>query len=240
MDNANRGNRWNNTSGAILVETAVSFAVTAILMCTVIAVLAVGLRSFGKIQTAANAELVSELLLDKITEEIAAAGPGTTASGSNWSFLEGNKEETTLYTQDTPAVPAAAWLAFENGHGIPVAVYAAEEEEWDDGMERGSGYLYIRYYDCGNESAYMPENGFWQLDPKLYLGFRISRLLFSRPHPEIPNVFRIDLELEHERTGWRYASCRYTKNRNLPGDRDGVMAEQGDREPESVEEWPNR
>lgn len=229
------GAALDNTSGAVLMETAVSFVLAAMLLCLAAAVLTVGLRCFQRMQAGARAELVSELLLDKISGGIAAAGPGSRASGSNWSFLAGNTEETLSCSEDGPDLPACAWLAFEDRYGIPAAIYAAEG---DGSPERGSGYLYIHYFACDGELRCVPEDICWHFDPKVYMGFKISRLLFSRPVPERGNVFRIDLELEHEQTGWKHASYCYIRNMNLPEDEEAVLMGQGEREPETTDEWP--
>lgn len=225
----------DNTSGAVLMETAVSFVLAAMLLCLTAAVLTVGLRCFQRMQAGVRAELVSELLLDKISGEIAAAGPGSRASCSNWSFLAGNTEETISCFEDGPDLPACAWLAFEDRYGIPAAIYAAEG---DGSPERGSGYLYIHYFACDGDLRCVPEDICWHFDPKVYMGFKISRLLFSRPVPEQGNVFRIDLELEHEQTGWKHASYCYIRNMNLPDHEEAVLTDQGEREPETTDEWP--
>lgn len=227
----NRGFLFRNADGAVLAELIVSFSLTAILMCSAVFILASGLRAFQRIQAGVYAELVSELLLGKISEEIAAAAPGCTASGSNWNFLVGNMDDRVQPSSDAPDLPAASWLAFEDRHGTPAAIYASEGE---DGAARGSGYLYIRYYAYGGEEGQAPEEIHWHFDPEIYMGFRISRLLFSQPDPEKRNVFRIDLELEQEQTGWRHASFCYIKNYNLAEDSSAVLAGQGEREPENV------
>lgn len=223
-----------NTSGFVLTEMIAAFTLTAILFCSVIFVMSSGLRGFQRMQAGARAELVSELLLEKISGEIASAEPSAVASGSDWSFLIGDAEESVLYPADGREMPAAAWIAFENRYGTPEAIYAAEEE---DGMSRGSGYLYIRYYADDGDFLYVPEEICWHFDSKVYMGFRISRLLFSHPSPERRNVFRIDLELEHEQTGWKHASYCYIKNINLSEDSVDVLTEQGKTEPGSTDVW---
>ena len=226
--------RRKHSSGAVLTEVIISFALTALLLSSAIFVITAGIRGFQRLRAGARANLVSELLLDKISGEIAAAEPGSTASGSNWSFLVGDAQENISAVSGAPAIPAAAWIAFEDRYGIPAAIYAAER---DDSAERGHGYLYIRYYTDGEENAGIDEDICWHFDPKVYMGFRINRLLFSRPEPERRNVFRIDLELEHEQTGWKHASYCYIRNMNLRDDSRAVLTEQGAMEPEAVEAW---
>lgn len=208
--------------GVTLVELAVTFALVGILMAASAAVLISGLNLYTRITAASHAELVADLLLEKISGEISAAVSPEHDGDGYYFWLEQNED--------------AGWVAFQNRNHRPVAIYASTSSEEERTPENlGRGQLYVKYYA-------LPEKGTaevnWHYDSKVYMGYQIENLSFRRDDPDgHPNVVRIDLTLKHSRSGFAYTTFRYVKSYdfNQKSDAMGVPNDGSTELPEEAE-----
>jgi len=120
------GRKCREISGAMLMELAVTFALSGVFMVLAAAVLTSGMRLFYRVESDARAGMVCNLILDKISGEIAAAAGHT------------------VYYPEPEKDGDPERIMFENRDGNPVAIYAdqagdgaarqlvikAGEEEW--------------------------------------------------------------------------------------------------------------
>lgn len=187
-----------------LVELIVTFALIGLFMTASSFVLTSSLRLFTHMQSVSSAVTVSDVLLDKIAGEIAAAKePNMNQDevafdyGGYYVWL-GKDDE-------------SEWITMWNRSGSPLAIYAEPD-----------GALCLKYYETvrgevGTEfkadSVKVPEMD-WHFDPGVYMGYHITEggLTFTREDPDDhPNVIRIDLEITNDRTGFTYQAFRYAE-----------------------------
>lgn len=198
-----------DSSGLTLVELIVTFALIGMFMTAATFVLSNSLRMFQRMESTSKAVTVSDLLLDKISGEIAAADVDTKDVRGEYYFWLGGGA-------DDPESTGASWVAFCNRSKSPISIYES------------GGRLIIKYYavtdeDKVGESVKPVKEIDWKFDDNVYMGFKIKSLTFSRPQPNShPNVICIDLVLENERSGFVYSTYRYAGNYNYDGISTGI------------------
>lgn len=193
--------RWRkNVRGMTLVELIVTLALMGIFMTAVSLLITSGARMLYRMQSVSNAVVVSELILGKVTGEIAAADVEREGKTTGYYFWIGDHDQ------------GEDWVVFSNPSGNPIAIFADE------------GRLILRYYAVTEESLVenriedLAGEGDWEFEDEAYRGYQISSLIFTRPQPDThPEVLRVDLTLEHSQTGYVYAAYRYGKNYNFDG-----------------------
>lgn len=197
--------------GTTLVELIVTFALIGLFMTAATGMLTSSLQMFGRMQATSSAITLSDLILDKVSGEIAAADIPKKTEGSNSGYYFWLEPE--VATQGVKS----RWVVFRNRSKSPVAVFAAPATEGGeaDVTRMGKGQLYIRYYAVSKEEQKAVEEIDWHFDSKVYMDYTIENLSFSRENAgEHPNVVRIDLTLRNTKTGFEYSSYRYAENYN--------------------------
>lgn len=197
-------NPIKGNAGITLVELIVTFALIGLFMTAASFVLSNSLRMFQRMESTSKAVTVSDLILDKISGEIAAADVERADKEQGYYFWLGGGA-------DDPESNGSQWVAFCNRSKSPISIYQSD------------GRLIIKYYaisdgNSGGNVVKPVEEIDWKFDDNVYMGFKIESLTFSRPQPvKRPNVICIDLKLKHERTGFTYSAYRYASNYNYDG-----------------------
>lgn len=189
-------------SGVTLVELIVTFALIGLFMTAASFVLTSSIRLFTRMQSVSSAVTVSDVLLDKIAGEISAARQPN-MNKDDVAFDHGGYYIWMGKDKDSE------WITMWNRSGSPMAIYAEPD-----------GALCLKYYETvrgsvGAETTdstkTVPEMD-WHFDKGVYMGYRITKLTFTREEPEnYPNVIRIDLEIHNDRTGFTYQTFRYAE-----------------------------
>lgn len=186
-------NKIRENAGMTLVELIVVFALVGIFMVAATFMLTASLRMFERMQATSQAVTVSDLILDKISGEIAAA---ENEKGGYYFWLEKETD--------------ASWTAFCNRSGSPISMFAE------------NGELILKYYEMASQSQKTNLNEIdWRFDKNVYMNYKISHLGFSFPDfSNHPTVVKIDLTLTNQRTGYEYQTTRYAENYNFDFDSD--------------------
>ncbi|MDO4327892.1 MAG: hypothetical protein Q4C66_00960 [Lachnospiraceae bacterium] len=177
---------WNlGQNGYTMVEAIVSFALTGMFLTAAGIILSQSLRLHYRMKSTIDAVTVSDILLDKITGEIAGAKnsryPGSTVI-----------------------------LTLEGRNGCPSIIFTNREDrivEITRTGEEGNPYLLLWYYP----TKFDPEENPWTYDEKLYQGFVIQELNFEALEREVgipSNVIRVSLTLHNPRSGFTYSVSR--------------------------------
>lgn len=205
--------------GMTLVELIVTFALLGLFMTAASSMLTSTLQLFTRMQATSRAITVSDMLLDKISGEIAAA------------ILPPNESTDGYYFWLQPKTAAdsdgkSRWIVFRNRSKSPIAIFAAEAEAGSGktnvkadvstiGKENLNGELFIRYYEVSENSQRKVPDLDWHLDSRAYMGYVIKDLWFEREHSDShPNVVKIHLTLYNPRTEFEYTTFRYAENYN--------------------------
>lgn len=171
--------------GYTLVEAMVSFALTGIFLVSAAAILSQSIRLHYRMKSTADAVVVSDILLDKITGEIAGAkNSKTSVSG------------VILTSEGRTGCPS---ILLTNREDRMVEITRTEEE--------GNPYLLLWYYPIKADS----DENLWTYDAKLYQGFVIEALDFEKLEREdggSSNVIRVSLTLHNPESGFTYSASR--------------------------------
>lgn len=219
--------RWfrrqrDNTAGVTLVELVVTFALLGIFMTAVSLMMSSSLRLFTRMQATARAVTVSDVLLDKVAGEIAAAREPE--MDSNYDASQG-------YYFWLESDAASPWVTMWNRSGSPLAIYAEPDPAGGSG-----NVLCLKYYETVRGDDYEAEHATrvpevdWHFDESVYMGYRITDggLTFTREDAAAhPNVIRIDLEITNTRTGFTYRTFRYAESYNYEFPTDKVRKYMG-------------
>lgn len=201
-----------DTWGFTLAELIVTFALTSILMVSAAFVFTGSMRMHYRMKSASTAVMVSDLLLDRISGEIASAAVSEKDGYCFWLEQEADVS--------SGQGEGSAWVAFCSRNGSSAVIYSGKLNTENE----TEGELVIKYFkpaaDRGNEfgdgslNRTIPEIT-WKFDSNVYMGCKIKSLTFSRPDPiGHPNVIRIDLTLENTRSGFEYSTYCYAENYN--------------------------
>lgn len=115
------GRKWKDCSGMTLTELIVTFALMGIFMAAATFMITSSLRMFTRTKHTANAVIVSNLLLDKITGEISSAVLPAEGKNGYYFWLEDSGK--------------SGWVAFESRTRNPTAMYVSD------------GKLFLRDYN---------------------------------------------------------------------------------------------
>lgn len=183
--------------GTTLVEMIVTFALVGIFLAAAVSVISSAVVMHSELTGAMYAQNVGELLLDKITGELAAAQP------------VGNRA---MVIRDTSGAGGDA--------GNNVAFYDREGNEVSCMVQDG---LLVFHYQ---ESVQVDEQGEvpvseahdWMLDEKAYMGFRITDLQIQRLKDE--NILEVTIKIKNLKTGFEYSTSRCTECYNFVSESD--------------------
>lgn len=177
-----------NNRGTTLAEMIVTFALIGIFMVSAAAVISSAILMHSEMSAVMYAQSVGELLLDKVTGELAAAQN----RGSKSLTIEESSE---------PEGYDGAYVDFYDRDGRKVTMGVCD------------GRLQLHY----DESAGTQDQGEriidqekeWQLDEKAYMGYRITELQIEL----LPNTNVVDvrIRLQNLKTGFEYATTRSTR-----------------------------
>lgn len=177
--------KHRDENGYTLVEAIASLALTALLLAAATILLTQSLRLHERLRAASDALMVSEIILDKVTGEIAGAKNN------------GHEDSTVI-------------VAAEGSLGSPSVTLTTKEDRrveiTSDQTEEGAG-LVLLYPPTKAD----PEETLWTLDEKLYQGYGIDGLGFeqlARADGSPTNVIRVSLRLCSKKTGRTYARSR--------------------------------
>ena len=171
--------------GYTLLEMIVSLALTATLLASATVLLTQSLRLHERLRAATDALLVSEIILDKVTGEIA---------GAKNNGYEGST--VVIASEGSRGCPSVT-LTTRGGRRVEIT---------SDQTEEGAGLLLVF-----SPTKADPKETFWTLDEKLYQGYRLEELDFeplSRKDGSRTNVIRVSVKLCNEKTGSTYARSR--------------------------------
>ncbi len=173
--------------GVTLTEMVVTFALIGIFMAAAVSVITSAIMTHSELTASMYAQSVGEMLLDKVTGELAAARADEGRSillGTTAEMPEIQEEE--LY--DNSAV-------FYDREGRLTACTI------EDGM------LYFVYEDSQ-----------WALDPKAYMGFRVTQMQIKRRNDK--NIIEVSFKIKNLKTGFEYGTSRCTKCYNFKTESD--------------------
>ncbi|MGL5435370.1 MAG: hypothetical protein ACRDBO_08245 [Lachnospiraceae bacterium] len=173
--------------GITVVELLITFALTAILMTAVMCTITSGIRAYTRTQDIASAISVSNLILDKVTGELAAA-----------QIPEEGQEGYYLWLAPSSS---SSWAAFCSKNQAPAVIYTDSGSA--DSTDSTDGRLCIKYY----ETEHSPEK-IWGFESAAYMGFQIKDLSFSL-EDSTPGLIKINLTLHHKVSSYEHHTSAY-------------------------------
>lgn len=196
-----------------MVELIVTFALLAILGAAVIYVIGASMNTFSRVSEQADAQHVSNIIMEKVSGEISGAQGGV-------------KSEYTLSIMDSANTPAGeedeyytssdfadrTCIAFTNRSGSPmyITTYTAES---------GQRELLVHYRPV-NDSNIKLKAVDWTFDKAVYKGYEISSLNFEIIYTAEgvrTNIIKIDMTLRNSRSGHTYSTEEYVECYNFTG-----------------------
>ncbi|MDO4303618.1 MAG: type II secretion system protein [Bacillota bacterium] len=187
-------NLAKDNRGVTLTEMIVTFALVGIFMAAAVSVISSAIVTHSELTASMYAQSVGEMLLDKVTGELAAARAG---------------EEDFILIGDT------ARLGGTEGNG---AAFCDRDGKLVVCLVE-DGLLRFRYWDAEeslNESNF-PQNE-WSFDEKAYMGFRITDMQIHKVDEK--NVLEINVKIKNLKTGFEYSTSRCTRCYNFKSDGD--------------------
>ncbi len=188
-ENLSKDNR-----GLTLTEMIVTFALVGIFMAAAVSVISSAVITHSELTASMYAQSVGEMLLDKISGELAAAkaedGCILIGDTANLGGTEGNG------------------AAFYDREGRPVVCLVE------------NGILRFRYQEADSDEGsaeYSRENE-WSFDEKAYMGFRITDMQIHRIDEK--NVLEISVKIQNLKTGFEYSTSRCTRCYNFKSESD--------------------
>ena len=183
--------------GITLTEMIVTFALVAIFMASAVSVITSAVVTHSELTASMYAQSVSEILLDKVTGELAAANADTSnamtiGTTGKVGGTEGNG--VSFYDRDGRAVVCFV----QNG------LLKFHYQEVVKVLEGGEVFV---------EDAYD-----WGLDEKAYMGFRIEDMQIKRIDDK--NVIEVLVRIKNLKTGFEYTVSRCTKCYNFKTEAD--------------------
>lgn len=178
--------------GFTLTEMIITFALVGIFLAAAVSVITSAVITHSEITASMYAQSVGEMLLDKVTGELAAAQAYGTRSmvigdtekaggteGNGAAFYDRNGNAVLCMVRD----------------GLLTFHYQEAEEETEQG-----------------EKPVLPAHD-WTLDQKAYMGFRITDMQISRLNAK--NVIEVKIRIKNLKTGFEYTAFRCTECYNF-------------------------
>ncbi len=184
-------NFLDDNRGGTLTEMIVTFALDGIFMAAAVSVISSAELTQSELTASMYAQRVGEMLLDKVTGELAAARADEGRDIALGAVLTEQEED--AYGDSA---------AFYDREGRPV-VCTVEE-----------GLLYFHYDDLD-----------WALDPKAYMGFRITQMEIKRRNDK--NVLEVSFQIKNLKTGFEYSTFRCTKCYNFKTEEECLRITEG-------------
>lgn len=196
MKGMKRGSDSDNR-GITLTEMIITFALVGIFMAAAVSVITSAVITNSELTASMYAQSVGEMLLDKVTGELAAA-----QAYEGCSLMIGDTEKA--------GGTQGNGVAFYDRDGKAVLCMVQD------------GLLKFRY----QESVDVTDQGEiliqaqqdWTLDAKAYMGFRITDMQIARANEE--NVIEVKIKIKNLKTGFEYATSRCTKCYNFKTEND--------------------
>lgn len=169
--------------GVTLTEMIVTFALIGIFMAAAVSVISSAVITHSELTASMYAQSVGEMLLDKVTGELAAARA-------------------------------------DEGRDIELGIILAEEEDthnYGAAFYDREGYSVVCTVEDGL-LCFHYEDSDWMLDPKAYMGFRITEMEIKRRNEQ--NILEVRFTIKNLKTGFEYSTSRCTKCYNFKTDED--------------------
>lgn len=194
--------REDRESGSTLAEVIVVMVLAVMLIGAAGSFLAAGFSVSARIRGTAHSILISDLILDRITETLESA-----------NILD--SEEPAAFR----SAGASLKVQYIDSYGQTFSLFA--DDDGDPRIGMGSGYLYT-CCEAGRGVA-VPV-----LEDMVYENFSIEKLSFTKSVSEQSKVISVSLELVDHSSGKRYSQTRYIRSRDVeempdyatPGDAD--------------------
>lgn len=183
--------------GVTLTEMIITFALVGIFLASAVSVISSAVITHSEITASMYAQNVGEMLLDKVTGELAAAQA---------------KESRAIVIGDTNKVGGTEGngAVFYDRNGKAVLCMVQD------------GLLKFRYQESANVTqqgeVLIEEEREWMLDEKAYMGFRITDMQIIRLNEE--NVIEVQFKIKNLKTGFEYSTSRCTKCYNFKTEND--------------------
>lgn len=177
-------NITEDNRGTTLTEMIVTFALIGIFMASAVSVISSAVITHSELTASMYAQSVGEMLLDKVTGELAGARADEGRGITLGAVLADQEEET---------YGDSAIFYDREGRAVVCTV--------EDGL------LCFHYEDSD-----------WALDPKAYMGFRITQMEIQRRNDQ--NVLEVGFQIKNLKTGFEYSTVRCTRCYNFRTDED--------------------
>lgn len=184
MDIRKKMDLAEDNRGVTLTEMVVTFALIGIFMAAAVSVISSAIMTHSELTASMYAQSVGEMLLDKVTGELAAA-----RADADRGIMLG----------------AASVKPEEEAYGSSAAFYDREGNPVVCTVQ--DGLLYFHYEDFD-----------WALDPKAYMGFRITQMQIKKKNDK--NILEVSFKIKNLKTGFEYSTFRCTKCYNFKTESD--------------------
>lgn len=183
--------------GTTLAEMIVTFALIGIFLVAAAGVISSAVILHSNLSGAMYAQSVGEILIDKLTGEIAAAQPG-----SGRSLVIGESQ--------TAGGTVGEGVAFYDRDGNEVRCFVRE------------GRLVFAYEESVTinelgEVLVSPQRE-WQLDDKAYMGYQVTDMQFDKLEDQ--NILEITIKIKNVKTDFEYTVSRCTRCYNFKTESD--------------------
>lgn len=179
--------------GITLTEMIVTFALVAIFMAAAVSVITSAVVTHSELTASMYAQSVGEMLLDKVTGELAGAnaekGHGIVISSRQQKEEELIESSAEFYDRERRKTTCK----INNG----LLTFHYPQEVVTDREGRTS---------IGEEED-------WALEEKAYMGFRVTHMQIRRANEE--NILEITIQIKNLKTGYEYTTSRCTKCYNF-------------------------
>lgn len=206
-----------DNKGTTLAEMIVTFALIGLFLACAVAVISSSVLMHGEITGAMRAQTVGDMLLTKITGELAAAQLGPADEyGLIWETSEGAPAMIIGSSEDTGA-DVGNGVAFYSRDGLKTRIYIK------DG-------LLILHYDAlhrinpDGTVISEPERE-WGFDSRTYMGYRITDFEVFRANDG--NVIEVKITLLNLKTGYEYSARKTVGCYNFETEKDFEKIREG-------------
>lgn len=233
-----RNNPICDKKGVTMVELIVTFALISIFVVLSGQIIASAITVYTRIQNVEYGKQVSDTIMNKIAGELSGAQVASIQYDSPVSDPAASPDPYTikLYNSDrTVSAPGKGCdtIEFRDENGSRVKIHKGRPKSYSynatNNSENATSYdnnnpvnwdkqLIVHYFvtksGTGAEAIYEPVD--WTFDKKIYQGFHIEKLTFSRPDYNVYpwNIIKVELELASDAHG-TYKTTRYIECYNF-------------------------
>lgn len=203
-----------SNKGMTLVEMVVCFALLAIFVTTATMIITSVTNNYYYTKGQTYARQVADIVMTKIESEMSGAKGDSESIPYITSVAPDASEESEVVENEEKLSGGNAMDLYDRTD-THIRLFAA------------GGVLHVYYYDIDYDDKTTNYNStFWEFDKKVYNGYKITELTFSKLPQESEgeriypyNVIKVDMTLHHGRYG-DFSFTEYIKMYNLPEDED--------------------